>query len=115
MAQQNVLVIRTSWSFFPDSDVYRHKSSMTAESVEYCRDLISTATQDLEAQLENIDAKLEAILEQQVAESDADAAELQLIKEERLSTEKSLQICAQLSEHINQIQLAPKQIGRAHV
>lgn len=30
---------------------------------------------------------------------------MQLLKEERLSTEKCLQICAQLSDHINQIQL----------
>ena len=43
-----------------------------------------------------------------MAESDEDAAELWLIKEERLSTERSLQIYAQLSEHINLIQLTPK-------
>lgn len=36
--------------------------------------------------------------------SDSDALELRKIKEERLSTEKCLQICAQLSEHISQIQ-----------
>jgi len=43
-----------------------------------------------------------------VPESDADATELQTMKEERLSTEKCLQICAQLSEHINQLQITPK-------
>lgn len=56
-----------------------------------------------------MDEKLELMLEQNVAESESDASELRLIKEERLSTEKCLQICAQLSEHISQIQLATKQ------
>lgn len=46
-----------------------------------------------------------------MAESDSDASELRLIKEERLSTEKCLQICAQLSEHINQIQITRQRRG----
>jgi hypothetical protein len=44
-----------------------------------------------------------------MTESASDTAELRLIKEERMSAEKCLQICAQLSEHINQIQLQPEQ------
>jgi Fungal N-terminal domain of STAND proteins len=43
-----------------------------------------------------------------MTESNPDATELSLIKEERLSTQKCLQICDQLSDHINQIQLTPK-------
>lgn len=43
-----------------------------------------------------------------MAESSPDPTELNLIKEERLSTQKCLQICAQLSEHISQIQLTAK-------
>lgn len=39
-----------------------------------------------------------------MAGSDSDASELRLIEEERLSTEKCLQICTQLSNHISQIQ-----------
>lgn len=46
-----------------------------------------------------------------MAESSPNASELQLIKEERLSTEKCLQICAQLSDHIDQIQLTPNRGG----
>ena len=82
------------------------KSSITAESLETYKDLIETAKGDLEAHLENIDGKLERILGHTVAESDSDASELRLIKEERLSTEKCLQICAQLSDHIDQLQFA---------
>lgn len=43
-----------------------------------------------------------------MTDSASDAAELRLIKEERLSAQKCLQICAQLSDHINQIQLTPE-------
>jgi hypothetical protein len=43
-----------------------------------------------------------------VTESPSDAAELLLIKEERMSAQKCLQICAQLSDHINQIQVTPE-------
>jgi hypothetical protein len=46
-----------------------------------------------------------------VVGSDSDATELRRIKEERLSTQKCLQICAQLSDHINQIELAPERSG----
>ena len=43
--------------------------------------------------------------------SASDATELRLIKEERMSTQKCLQICAQLSDHIDQIQVTPKSSG----
>lgn len=43
-----------------------------------------------------------------VPDSTEDAEELQRIKEDRLSTQKCLQICAQLSKHIEQIQLSAR-------
>ena len=92
-------------------ELISRKSSVTAESLESYKDLIKTATADLEAHLENIDEKLEIIFEQTVTESDSDAAERRLIKEEQLSTQKCLQICAKLSDHINQIQLTHKPDG----
>jgi hypothetical protein len=66
---------------------------------------LKTATDDLEAHLQSIEDKLEAIFSRTVAESASDIAELRLIKEERMSAQKCLQICAQLSDHIDQIQL----------
>jgi Fungal N-terminal domain of STAND proteins len=56
-----------------------------------------------------MDEKLETIFEHTVTGSDSDSAELQSIKEERMSTQKCLQICAQLSDHIDQIQLSIEQ------
>jgi ElaB/YqjD/DUF883 family membrane-anchored ribosome-binding protein len=69
---------------------------------------LKTATDDLEAHLQNINDKLESIFSRTATESASDAAELQLIKEERASAQKCLQICAQLSDHINQIQFTPE-------
>ena len=66
---------------------------------------MKSTTDDLEAHLQNIDEKLETIFSRTVAENPADVAELRLIKEERMSAQKCLQICAQLSDHIDQIQL----------
>ena len=59
----------------------------------------------MEAHLESINEKLEAIFERTVPASDADAADLRRIQSERASTEKGLQICRQLSDHIKEIQL----------
>jgi hypothetical protein len=67
--------------------------------------MIKTATDDLEARLESIDGKLATIFERTVTETDSDAKELQRIKEERSSTQKCLEICAQLADHIQRIQL----------
>lgn len=46
-----------------------------------------------------------------MTQSGPDAAELHSLREERLSTEKCLQICAQLSNHIDQIQLMSDDAG----
>ncbi|KAL3478560.1 hypothetical protein BJX99DRAFT_224314 [Aspergillus californicus] len=93
------------------TDANLQKSTITAESLENYESLIETAKADLEAHLDAIDDKLELILGKAVPGSDKDSLELHQIKEERLSTEKCLQICAQLSEHISQIQISPASNG----
>jgi hypothetical protein len=54
---------------------------------------------------------LEELAQKDVAPSGADATELRSLREERLSTEKCLQICAQLSSHIDQVQLMSDEAG----
>ncbi|KAE9367305.1 hypothetical protein N431DRAFT_348649 [Stipitochalara longipes BDJ] len=90
------------------TDANLRKSTVTLEGLEIYKDQLNTATVDLEAHLQSIDEKLESIFSRTVTESASDAAELRLIKEERMSAQKCLQICAQLSEHIDQIQLTPE-------
>ncbi|KAL5001877.1 hypothetical protein BDV10DRAFT_158922 [Aspergillus recurvatus] len=85
------------------ADAHLRKSTVTAEHIKAHEDLIKTAKADLGAHLERLDEKMELILERTVAEPDKDASELQQLKDERLGTEKCLQICTQLSDHINEI------------
>jgi type I site-specific restriction endonuclease len=81
------------------------KTSVTAESLQAYRQLIKTATDDLEAHLASIDEKLETVFARTA--TDSETAELRHMQEERSSTQQCLLICAQLSEHISQIQLKP--------
>jgi hypothetical protein len=60
-----------------------------------------------------MDEKLERALKQATVGSERDIYEMQEMKEERLSTERCLQIGARLSEHIAQIQLIPERGDRS--
>lgn len=82
------------------------KSSATIESLEVYNDLLDTAKANLEDRLEGIDEKLQLIIGEHVTESESDASKVKLIREERLSMVKCLEICAHLSQHINQTQVS---------
>lgn len=90
-------------SLCADDRLLSRQSSSTIENLESHKLLIEIAKDDLEAHLEDINEKLEHILGQTATELCSDMSELSL-KEERLSTEKCLQICASLSGHIDQLQ-----------
>ena len=86
----------------------RKTSSATAENVKDYHNLINAARADLEDRLEGMDDKLELILGGRASVSANESKEVELIKQERLSTEKCLQICADLSDHIAQIELTAR-------
>lgn len=77
------------------------KSSLNAQELEGYRRFLKAAADDLQTHLQSMNEKLQIIFEHTVAETDEDAAEMRCIKEEFLSTEKGLEICVQLSDHIN--------------
>jgi hypothetical protein len=66
--------------------------------------LIETTTNDLEARLETIDEKLEALIARTAVGPEGEASDLQRIKDERSSTKKCLLVCAQFSKLIEQLQ-----------
>ncbi|KAF2245144.1 hypothetical protein BU26DRAFT_568440 [Trematosphaeria pertusa] len=84
------------------TDVQLRKSSVTLERLGEYKDLIKTATNDLEAGLETIDEKLQSLVERTASSSAT--TELQSIEDERASAQKCLLICAQFSKLIDQIQ-----------
>jgi len=69
--------------------------------------MIKTTTIDLQARVDIIDGKLESIFEQTPTETDSDGTELLQLKEDRLSTLKCLDVCARLSDQINNVPLRP--------
>ncbi|KAK9846782.1 hypothetical protein MYU51_000771 [Penicillium brevicompactum] len=95
------------------TDATLRQSAIAAESIGDYENLIQDAKEDLEARLERIDRKLEHLVVHDAAQPEPDAAELQSLREERLSTEKCLQICAQLSSHIDQIQLISDETNKS--
>lgn len=81
------------------------KSTVTGENLESYQNLIGAATEDLQAHLETINEKLEIVLQRTETDSSSDSLEVNQIKDEITSTQRCLQICDQLSEHISQIQI----------
>ncbi|KAM0281202.1 hypothetical protein ACHAQH_003632 [Verticillium albo-atrum] len=79
-------------------------SATTAEDIQSCRALLATTTIDLEARLEDIQQMLTTFTERTNAQTTADSSTRQRVEEELLSTEKGLELCTQLSQHIEQIQ-----------
>jgi hypothetical protein len=88
----------------------RQRSTLTDERIESYAQMIQRATAGFEDRLERIDGRLEILVDQTVARTGPEAAkvaaEVHQIQEERASTEKYMQICTQLLEHINQLRLA---------
>lgn len=66
--------------------------------------MIETTTIDLEDYLVDIRQKLETLVPRENPGGDPDAAIVKRMEDELLSTEKGLQLCLQLSHHIDQIQ-----------
>ncbi|KJZ69795.1 hypothetical protein HIM_10813 [Hirsutella minnesotensis 3608] len=86
------------------TDANLRVSSATAEALRSYVDLVESTNSDLRAHIDNVDEKMEALLQKAIPEVGPEAAELKTMQEERLSAQQCLGICDQLSRHINQIQ-----------
>ncbi|KEF54294.1 uncharacterized protein A1O9_09460 [Exophiala aquamarina CBS 119918] len=92
------------------SNLVSRNSTATAESIKSYKTLVETATDDLQAHLESINEKLERVFGRRETDPSSGSTELSQMKEEISSTQRCLQICDRLSEHISQIQI-PKRSG----
>lgn len=79
-------------------------SAATAESVETYHDLIQTTQEDLRDRVQSMDEKLDHLLRDKATPSNEDLQAARLIQEERLSAEKCLEICADLSSRVAELQ-----------
>ncbi|CAK7204213.1 hypothetical protein SEUCBS139899_006967 [Sporothrix eucalyptigena] len=89
-------------------DATLRKSSLTAEAVASYKDLVKTTTDDLKDHLQSINERLQSIFGDAESESDTDTHELRQIKEDRLATQKCVEICTQLTDHIDQLLFSSK-------
>ncbi|EUC26815.1 hypothetical protein COCCADRAFT_31505, partial [Bipolaris zeicola 26-R-13] len=78
------------------------KISVTLEHLRDYKDLITTATSDLEVRFKTTDGKFQSLVERTTSSSAI--TELQSLKDKRSSTQKCLQICVQFSKLIRQLQ-----------
>jgi len=83
--------------------LYSRKAAVTANVLKEYKEMITNTTTDLEDHLQEIDNRLQTLLLQGARMSDEDAAEREQILEERDSTKQCLAICAQVSEHLDQL------------
>jgi hypothetical protein len=79
-------------------------SSITVEAIQSCRSLVETTTIDLEDRLAEIVQKLEDLSLSKTGSSGVNAEIIKRVEGERISTEKALQLCTELSQHIDEIQ-----------
>ncbi|KAF5645223.1 pathogenicity protein [Fusarium sp. NRRL 25303] len=82
-----------------------HTSTITIKGIQSYRELIKTTTINLEAHLTDMKEKLDALACRTTASPKPDRATIKYIENERINTEKGLQLYLQLSQHIDQIQL----------
>ncbi|RDW75434.1 hypothetical protein BP6252_06576 [Coleophoma cylindrospora] len=76
---------------------------ITNSALEQYKDLITDTTADLQGHLEDINLKLDALSLQGPRITTGDATERQRMLEERESTQYCLEVCAQVSTHLDDI------------
>ncbi len=87
-------------------------ATVTIDVLKQYKGMITNTTSDLEEHLQEIDDKLQNLSSQGARVSDEDAAEREQIQQEMDSTKQCLSICAQVSEHMDQVQ--PSAFGATH-
>jgi hypothetical protein len=76
------------------------KSSLMEKTFESHGDLVQSTTEALEARFESIDEYLENISEQTLM-----ASEVEIVNEERQSTQRCLEICTRFSKNLTKVRL----------
>lgn len=79
--------------------------AITANVLKEYKDLVDNTAADLSDHLEEVEQKLQDLSSRNAESSDDNSAELKAIEEERRSIQQCLQICAQVSTYIDEVQL----------
>lgn len=87
-----------------DDNASSRTAIVTVEVLREYKELIADTTSDLNDRLQKIDSKLQDLFAQATGTSQEDLAEKSRINDEKESTQQCLRICAQVSEHLDQVQ-----------
>ncbi|UKZ74790.1 hypothetical protein TrVFT333_002460 [Trichoderma virens FT-333] len=79
-------------------------AAITPRVLEDYKDMISDTTQDLKEHLQRLDEKIQLL-----SHSDQSNTEWQAMIEEKMSTQQGLEICAQLSKRIEELEPVPEE------
>lgn len=82
---------------------YSRISAVTDNLVKDYKSLLTNTTSDLDERLNEIDARLQTLSTEGTTISVEDAAERDRMQEEKDSTKQCLTICAQASQHVDQV------------
>ena len=78
-------------------------AAVTIDVLNQYKGMVTNTTSDLEEHLQAIDQKLQSLSSQGAKLSSEDSAEREHIQQEMESTRQCLRICAQVSEHMDQV------------
>ena len=82
---------------------HSRKAAVTIDVLNQYKGMIANTTSDLEEHLQAIDKKLQSLSSPGARVSNGDSAEREHIEQEMESTRQCLRICAQVSEHMDQV------------
>ncbi|EWZ83156.1 hypothetical protein FOWG_13087 [Fusarium oxysporum f. sp. lycopersici MN25] len=103
--RQQFLEYRCAFSIVV-TNINLHASSITSKCLKDYKALIQSATSDLQAHFQSVDGRLDSLLGSTIPKGDSEVIESNYAQGEWRSTQRCLRICAQLSQHIRQLELA---------
>ena len=86
-----------------DGSSHSRTAAVTIDVLNQYKGMVTNTTSDLEEHLQAIDKKLQSLSSQGARVSSEDLAEREHIQQEMESTRQCLRICAQVSEHMDQV------------
>ena len=86
-----------------DNKSHRTITAVTRNAIEEYKDMIDDTTSDLQKHMQRLDERVQSLTAPDTDNVESDSADWLALFEEKESTRKGLQICVELSEHIESL------------
>ena len=87
-----------------DDKSHRTITAVTRNAIEEYKDMIDDTTSDLQKHMQRLDERVQSLTAPNTDTVESDSADWLALFEEKESTRKGLQICIELSEHIETLE-----------